>query len=67
MEAVIYDLGLSKCADTVVGGVGSVVRGVSGGERKRLSFASEILSNPSLVFADEPTSGEALSTSLSYL
>jgi ABC-type transporter Mla maintaining outer membrane lipid asymmetry ATPase subunit MlaF len=32
--------------------------GISGGEKKRLSFASEILGNASIVFADEPTSGQ---------
>ena len=30
---------------------------ISGGEMKRLSFASEILTDPPIIFADEPTSG----------
>ena len=49
-------MGLSKCADTIIGKPGAVV-GISGGEKKRLAFASELLTNPSIMFCDEPTSG----------
>ncbi|RLN93747.1 hypothetical protein BBJ28_00011274, partial [Nothophytophthora sp. Chile5] len=55
VDEVMEQLGLVKCRDTLIGGASR--RGISGGERKRLSFASEILSNPSLLFVDEPTSG----------
>ncbi|KAI4320169.1 hypothetical protein MLD38_033675 [Melastoma candidum] len=54
-ESVISELGLSKCEDTIIGN--SFVRGVSGGERKRVSIAHEMLMNPSLLVLDEPTSG----------
>lgn len=56
IEEVMLELGLKKCADTVIGIPGRL-RGISGGEKKRLSFASEVLTNPPLLFADEPTSG----------
>lgn len=52
---LIEKLGLSKAADTVVGN--AKVRGLSGGEKKRLSIACELLGNPSLLFCDEPTTG----------
>ncbi|KAF0705805.1 hypothetical protein AaE_014373 [Aphanomyces astaci] len=56
VDYVIDELGLTKCRDSQIGGV-TDVRGLSGGERKRLSFATEILTNPSLLFVDEPMSG----------
>ncbi|KDO28696.1 hypothetical protein SPRG_06550 [Saprolegnia parasitica CBS 223.65] len=54
--SVLEEMGLSKCRDTQIGD-DHRIRGISGGERKRLSFASELLTNPSLLFVDEPTSG----------
>ncbi|XP_031250975.1 ABC transporter G family member 25 [Pistacia vera] len=54
-ESVITELGLTKCQNTIIGN--SFIRGVSGGERKRVSIAHEMLINPSLLILDEPTSG----------
>ncbi|KAJ7948614.1 ABC transporter-like protein [Quillaja saponaria] len=54
-EAVISQLGLVKCKNSIIGGPS--LRGVSGGERKRVSVGQEMLINPSLLFLDEPTSG----------
>lgn len=49
-------LRLEKCADTRVGdATAAEVRGVSGGERKRLCIALELLPEPWLLFCDEPT------------
>ncbi|ONK68828.1 uncharacterized protein A4U43_C05F16440 [Asparagus officinalis] len=59
---VIYELGLERCQDTMIGG--SYVRGVSGGERKRVCIGNEIIINPSLLFLDEPTSGLDSTTAL---
>ncbi|CAK9152980.1 unnamed protein product [Ilex paraguariensis] len=59
---VIYELGLERCQDTMIGG--SFVRGVSGGERKRVCIGNEIIINPSVLFLDEPTSGLDSTTAL---
>ncbi|KAJ8445178.1 hypothetical protein Cgig2_029550 [Carnegiea gigantea] len=55
VDSVMRELGLSKCGDTIIGN--AFIRGVSGGERKRVSIAHEMLVNPSLLILDEPTSG----------
>ncbi|CAL5335920.1 ABC transporter G family member 9 [Camellia sinensis] len=54
-QAVITQLGLTKCRYSIIGG--PFLRGISGGERKRVSIGQEMLINPSLLFLDEPTSG----------
>ncbi|CAH9139825.1 unnamed protein product [Cuscuta epithymum] len=52
---LLFKLGLSGCADTRVGD--AKARGISGGEKKRLSLACELIASPSVIFADEPTTG----------
>jgi len=46
---------LEKCMDTLVGGV--IIKGISGGEKKRTSIAFELIGDPQVVMLDEPTSG----------
>eukprot|EP00980_Cylindrotheca_fusiformis_P027776 scaffold22559_cov111-Cylindrotheca_fusiformis.AAC.15 len=52
---MLKELGLETCADTYVGG--ALLKGISGGERKRTSIGVELVVKPSMVFLDEPTSG----------
>ncbi|KAL6202825.1 hypothetical protein ACLB2K_026530 [Fragaria x ananassa] len=54
-ESVIAQLGLSQCRNSIIGH--EFLRGVSGGERRRVSIGQELLVNPSLLLLDEPTSG----------
>jgi ABC-type multidrug transport system ATPase subunit len=52
VSEIIKTLNLENCQDTRVGEVG-VKRGISGGERKRVSIGVELVTNPSLLFLDE--------------
>ena len=56
VETMLNDLDLSRCADTFCGD-GQLIRGISGGEKKRTSIGVELVVHPKLVFLDEPTSG----------
>jgi ABC-type multidrug transport system ATPase subunit len=56
VTAMLDELNLMECADTMVGG--ALVKGISGGERKRTSVGVELVTRPRLVFLDEPTSGK---------
>lgn len=45
VEEVIKELGLSNCADTKIGLPQRGIKGISGGESKRLAFANEVAIN----------------------
>ncbi|PON54548.1 ABC transporter-like [Parasponia andersonii] len=48
-------MGLEHCADNKIGNWH--LRGISGGEKKRLSISLEILTQPHIMLLDEPTTG----------
>ncbi|KAM7279657.1 hypothetical protein ACFE04_006791 [Oxalis oulophora] len=55
VEMIVKELGLERCRHARIGG--GLIKGISGGERKRTSIGYEILVDPSLLLLDEPTSG----------
>ncbi|KAG6485894.1 ABC transporter G family member 5-like [Zingiber officinale] len=55
VQALIDQLGLRAAAGTIIGD--EIHRGVSGGERRRVSIGIDIIHDPILLFLDEPTSG----------
>nr|BAJ97265.1 predicted protein [Hordeum vulgare subsp. vulgare] len=61
-DAVIQEMGLGDAMDTRIGG--QMTKGISGGQRKRVTICVEMLTRPRLLFLDEPTSG--LDSAASY-
>lgn len=54
-RALLADLGLSETRDLKVGS--PLEKTISGGQRKRLNIALELIREPSVLYVDEPTSG----------
>ena len=54
-EAALLKMGLRDCANNLIGN--QTVKGVSGGEKRRVTIAIQILTDPRVLFLDEPTSG----------
>ncbi|KAL4438888.1 hypothetical protein ABPG74_016608 [Tetrahymena malaccensis] len=60
VDNLILELGLQNCQNTYVGN--HLIRGISGGERKRTSIGVELLTDPKILYLDEPTTGLDSST-----
>ncbi|EMP29345.1 ATP-binding cassette sub-family G member 2 [Chelonia mydas] len=65
IDQIIKELGLTKVADSKVGT--QFIRGVSGGERKRTNIGMELITDPAVLFLDEPTTGLDASTANAVL
>lgn len=52
---VLNELRILHIKDSVIGS--GFKRGISGGEKRRVSIACELVTSPSILFLDEPTSG----------
>lgn len=55
VESLLDELSLHQCADVRCGNADT--RGISGGQRKRVSLGLELITRPAVVMCDEPTSG----------
>ncbi|TIC28832.1 ABC multidrug transporter [Wallemia mellicola] len=65
LEALLKIFGIEHTANTIVGN--DVVRGVSGGERKRVSIAETLISRASVMCWDNSTRGLDASTAVDYV
>ncbi|KAG9627187.1 putative ABC transporter, partial [Aureobasidium melanogenum] len=55
VQSLIDSFGLKKQADTLIGT--PIRKGISGGQKRRVSVASQLITAPKILFLDEPTSG----------
>lgn len=55
VETVVSELGLTDVVNSRIGN--AVQRGISGGQKRRVTIASSLVTRPRILFLDEPTSG----------
>lgn len=64
-EEILLKMGLKDCADNLIGN--DVIKGISGGEKRRVTIAVQILTEPRVLLLDEPLSGLDAFTALSIV
>ena len=55
VDAVIASLQLENCRNTIIGD--PLTKGISGGQAKRVNIGLALISQPDVIFMDEPTTG----------
>jgi ABC-type multidrug transport system ATPase subunit len=48
VDKLLDDLGLTECADVLIGG--ALIKGISGGQRKRTSVGVEVITDPAVSY-----------------
>jgi len=64
-EEILFKMGLKECADNLIGS--ELIKGISGGEKRRVTIAIQILTDPKVLLLDEPTSGLDAFTAMSII
>ena len=64
-EEILLKMGLKDCADNLIGN--DLIKGISGGEKRRVTIAVQILTEPRVLLLDEPLSGLDAFTALSIM
>ncbi|EGC40363.1 ABC transporter G family protein [Dictyostelium purpureum] len=60
IDQILEQIGLKHRADSKIGGIlpgGIILRGLSGGEKRRVTIGCGLITSPSIILLDEPTSG----------
>ncbi|KAM4065710.1 ABC transporter [Hirsutella rhossiliensis] len=55
IDALLHSFGLADQANTIIGT--TMRKGISGGQKRRVGVASQLITGPKILFLDEPTSG----------
>jgi ABC-type multidrug transport system ATPase subunit len=55
IDGLIESFGLRQQANSIIGT--PIRKGISGGQKRRVSVASQLITAPKILFLDEPTSG----------
>lgn len=55
IDGLVDSFGLREQANTIIGT--PIRKGISGGQKRRVGIASQLITSPKILFLDEPTSG----------